>query len=88
MMSMQWRVNQLILLIQIRSDRLDVIHLYASNILTLFSPDVELVEQVKCFRFLDGRDFNGFKYGGDTPRGRAKMNMALVANDNEFAQGS
>ncbi|MBU2968851.1 Dyp-type peroxidase [Pseudoalteromonas sp. C2R02] len=76
------------LLIQIRSDRLDVIHLFASNILSLFSSDVELVDQVKCFRFLDGRDFNGFKYGGDTPRGRAKMNMALVANDCEFAQGS
>jgi len=76
------------LLIQIRSDRLDVIHLFASNILTLFSSDIELVEQVKCFRFLDGRDFNGFKYGSDTPRGRAKMNAALVSSGNEFAQGS
>jgi putative iron-dependent peroxidase len=76
------------LLIQIRSDRLDVIHLFASNILTLFASHIELLEQVKCFRFLDGRDFNGFKYGGDTPRGRAKMNTALVSSNNEFAQGS
>lgn len=76
------------LLIQIRSDRLDVIHLFASNILTLFSSDIELVEQVKCFRFLDGRDFNGFKYASDTPRGRAKMNAALVSSDSQFVQGS
>ncbi|SFC46104.1 Dyp-type peroxidase [Pseudoalteromonas denitrificans] len=76
--------------IQIRSDRLDVIHLFASNILTLFSSDVELVEQIKCFRFLDGRDFNGFIYGADTPRGRSKMTTALVSphDDLEFSQGS
>ncbi len=77
------------LFIQIRSDRADVIHLFGINVINLLSSDVELVEQVKCFRFLDGRDFNGFIYGSDTPHGRSKKHIALVGDsDPEFTQGS
>lgn len=77
------------LFIQIRSDREDVNHLFALQILKLFAPDVELVEQIRNFRFLDGRDFNGFIYGGNTPHGRQKRATALVNKPNSFEdQGS
>ncbi|MEM5550769.1 Dyp-type peroxidase [Pseudoalteromonas neustonica] len=77
------------LFVQIRSDREDVNHLFALQILKLFAPDVELVEQVRNFRFLDGRDFNGFILGGDTPHGRQKRITALVSRPGHFEdQGS
>ena len=77
------------LFVQIRSDREDVNHLFALQILKLFSPDVELVEQVRNFRFLDGRDFNGFILGGDTPHGRQKRLTALINKPDHFEdQGS
>ncbi|MFL3651425.1 MAG: Dyp-type peroxidase [Pseudoalteromonas sp.] len=77
------------LFIQIRSDREDVNHLFALQILKLFAPDVELVEQIRNFRFLDGRDFNGFIYGGNMPHGRQKRATALVNKPNSFEdQGS
>ncbi|MFY8273558.1 Dyp-type peroxidase [Pseudoalteromonas sp. SSDWG2] len=77
------------LFIQIRSDREDVNHLFGQRVLQVLSPDVELVEEITCFRFLDGRDFNGFVYAPDTPRGRQKMLTALVdEGDAEFVQGS
>ncbi len=77
------------LLVQIRSDREDVNHLFALQILKLFAPDVELVEQIRNFRFLDGRDFNGFIYGGNTPHGRQKRATALINKPGSFEdQGS
>ncbi|WMN61076.1 Dyp-type peroxidase [Pseudoalteromonas xiamenensis] len=71
------------LLLVIRSDREDVNHLFAQRALQIFGPGVELVSQVRCFRFLDGRDFNGFVYGGDAPHGRLKRQVALVSNPNQ-----
>jgi len=77
------------LFVQIRSDREDVNHLFALQILKLLTPDVELVEQVRNFRFLDGRDFNGFIYAGDTPHGRQKRSTALIDKPGRFEdQGS
>ena len=77
------------LFVQIRSDREDVNHLFALQILKLFTPDVELVEQIRNFRFLDGRDFNGFIYAGDTPHGRQKRVTALINKPDSFEdQGS
>lgn len=77
------------LFVQIRSDREDVNHLFALQIIKLFTPDVELVEQVRNFRFLDGRDFNGFIYAGDTPHGRQKRSTALIDKPGHFEdQGS
>lgn len=76
------------LFVQIRSDRQDVNHLFGQRVLQLLAPDVELVEEITCFRFLDGRDFNGFVYAPDTPHGRQKMVTALVEDDSEFIKGS
>ena len=85
----QMSVQPCDLFVQIRSDREDVNHLFALQILKLFAPDVELVEQIRNFRFLDGRDFNGFIYGGDTAHGRKKRATALISNPGNFEdQGS
>ncbi len=60
-----------------------------SNLPVQLTPDVELVEQVRNFRFLDGRDFNGFIYAGDTPHGRQKRSTALIDKPGHFEdQGS
>lgn len=77
------------LFLQIRSDRADVNHLFAQQVLSLLAPDVELVERVSCFRFLDGRDLNGFLLHPDAPVGRAKQQIALVGDeDPAFSGGS
>ncbi len=70
------------LLYVIRSDREDVNHIFAQSVLHMLNGMVELVAHVRAFRFLDGRDFNGFIYGADTPRGRTKREVALVHNPN------
>ncbi|WP_105200189.1 MULTISPECIES: Dyp-type peroxidase [unclassified Pseudoalteromonas] len=76
------------LFVQIRSDREDVNHLFGQRVLQLLAGKVELVEEISCFRFLDGRDFNGFVYAPDTPFGRQKMLTALVSDEEYFAHGS
>ncbi|CCQ09968.1 Dyp-type peroxidase family protein [Pseudoalteromonas luteoviolacea B = ATCC 29581] len=77
------------MLMVIRSDREDVNHLFAQRTLQIFAGGIELVSQVRCFRFLDGRDFNGFIYGADIPHGRFKRQVALVQNPNSLDdQGS
>lgn len=77
------------LMIQIRSDRVDVNHLFAMEVMAGLDGHVELVEQVKCFRFLDGRDLNGFTYDFGAPHGRKKQKVALVGDeDSLFIAGS
>ncbi len=77
------------LFVQIRSDREDVNHLFGLRVLSLLGNDVELVEHIKGFRFLDGRDFNGFIYASDTPHGRQKKRTALIElAGSPFDQGS
>ncbi|KAF7772108.1 putative iron-dependent peroxidase [Pseudoalteromonas citrea] len=73
----------------IRSDREDVNHLFAQSVLHMLASSVELVAHVRGFRFLDGRDFNGFIYGGNAPHGRFKRQVALVDNPQQLDhQGS
>ena len=77
------------LFIQIRADRADVCHQLGVEVCRLLSPYTELVEQIKGFRFLDGRDLTGFVMGYDNPRGMAKLDVALVGEeDPKFAGGS
>ncbi|WP_371188209.1 Dyp-type peroxidase [Thalassotalea maritima] len=70
--------NNFDLFIQIRSDRADVNHLVASKVCSMLNDAVELVEQVKGFRYLDGRDLTGFVDGSENPKGIAKRQVALV----------
>lgn len=78
------------LYIQIRSDRADVNHLVGLRVCSLLSNAVELVEQVKGFRYLDGRDLTGFVDGTENPKGRHKRKVALVSpeSDPDFEGGS
>lgn len=78
------------LYIELRSDRADVNHIVAEKVCTLLADGVELAEQVRGFRFLDGRDLTGFVDGTENPQGRFRRDVALVKNeqDSEFAAGS
>ncbi len=75
--------------IQIRSDRADVNHLMGMQISAMFANAVELVEQHKGFRYLDGRDLIGFVDGSTNPMGMRKRQIALVGQeDAAFIGGS
>jgi len=76
--------------IEIRSDRADVNHIISSKVCQLLADSVELVEQIKAFRFLDGRDLTGFVDGSENPRGMHRREVALVktSEDESFAKGS
>lgn len=78
------------LYIEIRSDRADVNHIVSSKVTELFSGSVDLVEQVRAFRYLDGRDLTGFVDGTDNPKGQHKRNIALIHHEQDaaFAGGS
>jgi len=56
----------------------------------LLGDSVELVEQVRGFRYLDGRDLTGFVDGTENPQGFHRREIALVNSDNDenFEGGS
>lgn len=66
------------LFIQIRTDRLDVSHAMGIDVMDLMRLHVELVESVSGFRYLDGRDLNGFVYAADNPRGMKRREVAII----------
>ncbi|MEW9797341.1 Dyp-type peroxidase [Alteromonas sp. CYL-A6] len=77
------------LFIQIRADRLDICHAVGIEIMELLRLHVELVEQVRGFRYLDGRDLNGFMYAYDNPRGLKRREVAVIGeHDADFCGGS
>ncbi len=78
------------LYIEVRSDRADVNHIVAGKVCALLADSVELIEQVRGFRFLDGRDLTGFVDGTENPRGRHRRHVALISDeaDADFAAGS
>ena len=75
------------LFIQLRSDRQDVNYIASRRITALFGETIELIEQVPCFRYLDGRDLTGFVDGTENPKGRKRREVALL-QDGLFAGGS
>ncbi len=77
------------LFIQIRADRLDICHAIGIEVMNLLRLHVELVEQVRGFRYLECRDLNGYLYGADNPRGMKRRKVAIVGdNDPDFVGGS
>lgn len=78
------------LLLHVRADRYDVLHLALQQSYQLLSPHIELIEQTHCFRFMDGRDLTGFIDQPVAPKGRKKRELALVSElvQPEFSQGS
>lgn len=82
--------NNFDIYIEIRSDRADVNHIVSTKVCELLADSVELVEQVRAFRFLDGRDLTGFVDGTENPQGHNRRRVALINSeqDPEFASGS
>jgi len=77
------------LFILIKADRIDICHAIGVEIIQLLKPHVDLYEEVRGFRYLDGRDLTGFVDGSDNPRGMQKFNAAIVGdNDPDFTGGS
>jgi putative iron-dependent peroxidase len=78
------------LLVQIRADRYDVLHLAAQQCFQLLTQHVELAEQIHAFRYMDGRDLTGFIDQPDAPKGRRKREIALISEHHDpiFAGGS
>lgn len=74
--------------IQIRSDRLDVNYITLQQVFQLLRPNVELLEQIACFRYLDGRDLTGFSDSNFQLRGSARRQTALLPDSSPFAGGS
>lgn len=78
------------LLIQVRSDRLDVNYIALQQIQQLLLANIEVSEQLSGFRYLDGRQLTGFPDAPQNPRGIKRRQAALVpAVDSAiFAGGS
>lgn len=78
------------LLIQVRSDRLDVNYMVLQQIQQLLAGHVELVDLLQGFRYLDGRQLSGFIDAPGNPRGIKRRNIALIADQagNDFVAGS
>lgn len=78
------------LIIQIRCDRFDANYLAGRTLMEWFGYDIEVVEQIRSFRYLDGRDLTGFIDAPDNPRGMRKRKVALVdaQDDADFVDGS
>ena len=78
------------LYIEIRSDRADVNHIVSTKVCELLANGVELIEQTRAFRYLDGRDLTGFVDGTENPQGHHRRTVALVTDqdDEQFAGGS
>lgn len=75
--------------IQIRADRLDICHEMGIKIVDMLKIHTEMVEQVRAFRYLDGRDLTGYVITDDNPRGMKKFDIAVLDNDDkEFVGGS
>ena len=77
------------LFIQIKADRMDICYAIGTEIMQLLKVHVDLYEEVRGFRYLDGRDLTGFVDGTENPRGMHKFEVAIVADeDPDFAGGS
>ncbi|WP_345315224.1 Dyp-type peroxidase [Ferrimonas gelatinilytica] len=77
------------LFIHLRSDRLDINHLAATEMCRRLRGLAELVEEVRGFRYLDNRDLTGFVDGTENPIGPHRREVALVGDqDPQFRGGS
>lgn len=77
------------LFILVKADRIDICHAIGVEVIQLLKPHVDLYEEVRGFRYLDGRDLTGFVDGGENPRGMQKFNAAIVGDDDpDFTGGS
>jgi len=76
------------LLLCVRSDRFDVNYQAIRTLMEWLGHDVELIDQLNTFRYMDGRDLMGFIDAPDNPRGMRRREIALVHDDPAFIDGS
>lgn len=78
------------LLLCIRSDRYDVNFQSARTFLEWLGHDVELLDEIRTFRFMDGRDLTGFIESPDNPHGMRRRQFATIKaeDDKHFAGGA
>ncbi len=76
------------LVLTVRSDRFDVNFQAARTLIEWLGYDVELIEQISTFRFMDGRDLLGFIDAPDNPRGMRRRQVSQVQDDPAFNGGS
>jgi putative iron-dependent peroxidase len=77
------------LLLHIVSRRPDLNFELAMQFRTQVGDDVEVMEEVHGFRYLDSRDLTGFIDGTENPKGRERAAVALIGDeDPAFAGGS
>ena len=77
------------LFLHLRCDRIDILHLIATEVSQMLEGLAELVEEERGFRFMDSRDLTGFVDGTENPKGRQRQEVALVSHeDATFAGGS
>ncbi|WP_035415770.1 MULTISPECIES: Dyp-type peroxidase [Ferrimonas] len=75
--------------VHIRSDRLDINHIAAMEVCHRLKGLVQLVEEVRSFRYLDNRDLTGFVDGTENPQGSHRRTVALVGDEDAgFVGGS
>ncbi|WP_368165222.1 Dyp-type peroxidase [Aeromonas sp. R6-2] len=75
------------LFVQLRADRVDVLHHAGHRLLALLAGLVTIAEEQRGFRNLDCRDLTGFVDGTENPQGDHRPEVALVEGG-EFAGGS
>ncbi|WP_454008931.1 Dyp-type peroxidase [Aeromonas sp. Marseille-Q7275] len=75
------------LFVQLRADRVDVLHHAGHRVMALLAGLVELTEEVRGFRNQDCRDLTGFVDGTENPQGEHRADVALI-DGGEFAGGS
>jgi putative iron-dependent peroxidase len=75
------------LFVQLRADRVDVLHHTGQRVMALLAGLVELAEEVRGFRNLDCRDLTGFVDGTENPQDEHRAEVALLEGG-EFAGGS
>lgn len=75
------------LFVQLRADRVDVLHHAGHRVMALLAGLVTLAEEVRGFRNLDCRDLTGFVDGTENPQDAHRAEVALLEGG-EFAGGS
>ncbi|GLS82369.1 peroxidase [Paraferrimonas haliotis] len=73
--------------VHIRSDRYDINHLVANQIVTMMDGLMELVDEERGFRFLENRDLTGFVDGTENPQGSNRAKVAIVGSEDRQFQG-
>ncbi|TRW50368.1 Dyp-type peroxidase [Aliidiomarina halalkaliphila] len=74
----------------VRSDRVDANYATARALQEVLTGVAVLAQETVSFRYLDGRDWLGFKVNPDMPHGGQRRELALVRSDDdpEFEDGS